>query len=154
MNKPVNSSLLRKSAARVAAVQYLFGYAEHTQGEYVATLKKQLAGNLAEQKLLFGGPYEPHYPLLEALLEGVAQRQEDIDARLTSVLTQDWKRERMSALLIAILQCAIFELFFYKDAKPAVIIDEYTRLTGRFFDEAETNFVYAALGTLATRYTP
>ena len=154
MTKPVNASLQRKSAARVASVQYLFGYAQHTPTGYIAMLKKQLAGNPAEQKLLYGGPYEPHYPLLEAILSGVAQWQADIDKRLESVLTKDWKRERMSTLLIAIMQCAIFELFFYKDAKPMVVIDEYTRLTGRFFDEAETNFVYAALGTLVKRYTP
>ncbi len=83
----------------------------------------------------------------------MAQWQADIDKRLETVLAKEWKRERMSALLVAILQCAIFELFFFKDAKPAVIIDEYTRLTGRFFDEAETNFVYAALGTLVQKFT-
>mgnify|MGYP003394681896 CR=1 FL=1 len=152
----VNPSLQKKSAARLSAVQCLYHHKMNAQTlsppQQVAALKAQLANNRDEQKLLVGAPIEPNYALLEALLEGVAQRQADIDARLDGALTAEWKRDRMSPVLVAILQCAIFELFFHKDGKPAVIIDEYTRLTRSFFGEGEVNFVYGALSTLSKQY--
>lgn len=151
-----NPSLEKKSAARTAAVQCLYTNAlsgkTATPEAQAASLKARLKDNREEQKLIVGAPLEPNYKLLEAILTGVAERREEIDARLDSALSADWKRERMSPVLLAILQCAIYELFFGKEVAPKIIIDEYTRLTRRFFDEAESNFVFAALNTLVCSF--
>lgn len=153
MTQKLNPSLQKKSVARVAATQCLYREAMthdvQNATTWVGALKQQLAGNRSEQRLLVGAPIEPDYKLLEAILAGTKQWQADIDKRLNTVLAADWKRERMSPLLIAILQCAIFELFFHKDAKPAIIIDEYTRLTHSFFGESDVHFIHGALATLA-----
>jgi transcription antitermination factor NusB len=152
----VNLSLQKKSASRLVAVQCLYQMAVESNPRSseacVAAVKKQLAGNKAEQKQVIGSSIEPNYPLLEAILSGVEEWREKISERVESTFSKDWKRERMSPVLIAILECATFELFFHKDSKPGVIIDEYTRLTGRFFDEPEVNFIYGALSALSQRY--
>lgn len=148
----INPSLQRKSAARMAAAQCVYAriisdapLSPHTQ---IAELKARLKDNKNEQKLTLGLPLEPNYPLATAIVEGTLQFADDIDARLNKSLSEEWSRERMSKLLIAILQCAIFELFFYKPAKQKIIIDEYTRLTSRFFSDAEVNFVHGVLQKL------
>ena len=78
-------------------------------------LKERLKNNTGEQKLTLGMMLEPNYPLVSAILEGTLKWQEEIDKRIAGILSKEWTRERMSPILIAILQCSIFELFFYKD---------------------------------------
>lgn len=156
MTSNTNPSLQKKSAARMAAVQCLYTRQmtdiSLAPARQLAALKKRLANNAEEQKLVIGTAIEPSYPLLEAILQGTLEWLPDIEARLDSALSKEWKRERVSPILIAILQCAIFELFFHKDAAPKIIIDEYTKLTGRFFAEAEVNFVHGALSGLHKKF--
>ncbi len=155
--KAPNPSLQKKTAARVSAVQCLYKLAmsgdKISSAKQVLILKKQLEGNKEEQKLQVGVGVEPNYKLVEMLLDGVEEWAPKIDSRLEEVLNGEWKRERMSPLLIAILQCSIFEMFFTKDIAPKIVIDEYARLTRSFFADGEVNFVHAALSTLARKYT-
>src|SRR5688572_19385831 len=152
----VNPSLQKKTAARMAAVQCLYQQAitgdAHAPDAQVANLKSQLHNNRNEQKLLVGAPIEPNYSLLEAILGGIAERKEEIDTRLDGALNEKWTRERMSPLLIALLQCGIFELFFSKEIAPKIVIDEYTKLARSFFSDTEVNFVHGALATLVKAY--
>jgi transcription antitermination factor NusB len=151
-----NPSLQKKTAARVASVQCLYNTAvtgdTPAPGEQVASLKAQLANNRNEQKLLVGLAIEPQYPMVEAVLSGVEQYRDEINLRLDGVLKEGWKRERLSPLLIAILQAAIFEMFFYKDTSAKIVTDEYTNLTRRFLGDGEVNFVHGALSELAKQY--
>jgi N utilization substance protein B len=156
MSDSPNPSLQRKTAARLAAVQCLYqssvsGKAASASSQ-VEDLKAKLKDNREEQKLLVGSTLEPNYPLVETILAGVEERREEIDQRLDGALGETWTRQRTGPLLIAILQCGIFELFFGKEIKPTIIIDEYTRLTRRFFSDAEVDFVHATLNTLVKAY--
>lgn len=151
-----NLSLQKKSAARMAAAQSLYTAAitgeKHTPAQAVSALKKQLENNAQEQKLMVGQPIEPNYALAESLLAGVETFGDDIGAQIDGALSEGWKRERMSPLLLAILQCAVFELFFGKEIKPKIIVDEYTRLTRHFFSDAEVGFVHGLLSKLAEHH--
>jgi N utilization substance protein B len=152
-----NASLQKKTAARMSAVQSLYKFAMSgetlTPAKQVLMLKKQLANNKSEQKIQVGSAIEPNYKLVEMLLGGVEEWAPKIDSRMQEVLSEQWKRERMSPVLVAILQCGIFEMFFAKDIAPKIVIDEYSRLTRNFFEEPEVNFVHAALSKLARKYT-
>lgn len=151
-----NLSLQKKSAARVAAVQCLYKLAMTKEtldpAKQVSALKVQLFRNPEEQKATIGAAVEPNYPLLEAILTGVKKNKKDIDKMIDSALSKEWKRERMSPVLIAILQCAAAELFYYKETPLKVIQDEYTRLTRSFFGEKEVKFVYAVIAQLNENY--
>ena len=151
-----HTSLQKKTAARIAAVQCLYtlsvGGGGISPAQQLLILKKQLSGNKEEQKVMVGAPLEPNYKLVQTLLEGIDKWRRDIDSRLDSVLSTDWKRERMSPLLIAILQCGIFELFFDKDMSPKIVVAEYTRLTRSFFADGEVNFVHASLQKLSQKF--
>jgi N utilization substance protein B len=152
-----NPSLEKKSAARVAAVQCLYTQSFHdTQASYakqVDLLKNRLKNNQSEQKLVVGKAVEPNYALVETILEGVTSNNGEINRRMDSILSEQWTRERMSPVLVAILQCAIYELFFGKEINSSIVLDEYSRITRLFFSEGEIDFVYGALSSLIQRYS-
>ncbi|MEQ1789445.1 MAG: transcription antitermination factor NusB [Rickettsiales bacterium] len=154
--KKSNPSLQKKTAARIAAVQCLYerlvSEVTLTPTSQLSNLKERLANNTGEQKLTLGLMLEPNYSLVTAILEGTLKWQEDIDKRIDGTLSKEWTRERMSPILIAILQCSIFELFFFKDTAHKILIDEYSRLTSRFFAEAEVNFINGALKNLHSHF--
>lgn len=140
----------------MAAVQSVYRAAvaqeELAPKKQVASLQKQLENNKEEQKLL-GLSGEPNYALLQTILEGVQTNTDEIELRLSGALSEGWSRARLSPLMAALLQCGIYELFFYKDLKPKIVIDEYTKIARSFFSEAEVNFVHGALSTLAAQYS-
>lgn len=143
-----NPSLQRKSAARIAAVQCLYLQAmvgPQLPFEQVAMLRKQLKDDPKEQKLLVGMAVEPDYKMLERLLSGVAELRDDLAAHIDAALSKDWTRARMSPLLIAILECGLFEMLYDKGLAAAVVTDEYTRLARSFFAEDEAGFVHGVL---------
>lgn len=151
-----NLSLQKKSASRVAAVQILYRVAMTKEtfdpAKQVSALKVQLFRNPEEQKAVIGAAVEPNYPLLEAILSAIKEYRKDIDKMIASTLSKEWKRERMSPVLIAILQCAVAEFFFAKETPFKVILDEYSRLTRSFFGEPEVKFTFAALSKLNEEY--
>lgn len=151
-----NLSLQKKAASRIAAVQCLYRLAMNKEtldpAKQLSALKVQLFRNPEEQKATIGAAVEPNYPLYEAILVGVHERGKDIEKMLNSVLAKDWKKERMSPVLIAILQAAIAEMFFAKDTPAKVVLDEYVRLTRSFFSEKEVKFVFAVLSALSENY--
>ncbi len=137
----------------MAAVQCLYRQSVNKEitdpAVQVAALKKQLANNKDEQKLQVGMAVEPNYTLLENILSGVEQWHHDIDKQIDSKLSKEWSRARMSPLLLAILQCGVFEMIYFKDTNPKIVIDEYTRLSRSFFADAEAGFVHGLLSALA-----
>ena len=157
MSSNTNPSLQRKTAARIAAVQCIYtrllSDISPDPLRQINALKKRLANNTDEQKLTLGIALEPNYTLLGDIVQGTVEYGVEINFRLDSVLSNEWKRERMSPNLIAILQAAIFELFFHREEPNApVVISEYSRITERFFSDAEVNFVHGALKNLSQKY--
>jgi transcription antitermination factor NusB len=148
-----NPSLQKKTAARTATVQCLYTLAvggdKRTPQELVAALKKRLENNRDEQKLVVGMSLEPNYKMVETLLAGVRERKTDIDARIDGTLSTGWKRERMSPILVSILECGIFEMLFSKEISHKIVIDEYTKLARSFFGEDEVGFVHGALSQVS-----
>lgn len=151
-----NLSLQKKSASRVAAVQCLYKLALTREtlepARQVAALKVQLFKNPEEQKATIGAAVEPNYPFLEQILEAVKTHRKDMEKMVGSVIDKDWKQNRMSPVLIAILHCAIAELFFAKETPLKVVQDEYSRLTRSFFGEREVKFVFAVISALNEQY--
>lgn len=151
-----NTSLQKRTAARIAAIQCIYTRSFHdiklVPAKQVEILKERLHNNKQEQELVVGMRLEPNYKFVESLLDGVESEIDEINHRIDSVLSVQWKRERMSQVLVAILQCAVYELFFGALTKPKIIIDEYVKITRGFFSDAEVDFVYGMLNSLVQRY--
>ncbi|MEZ5692082.1 MAG: transcription antitermination factor NusB [Rickettsiales bacterium] len=152
-----NQSLQKKRAARMAAVQCIYEKlavsSDISPEVQIAELKKHVANNKDEQKLRFGVKLEPNYSLLKDILEGVVKWSGDIEKRIGMVISEKWGAERTSPILVSILRCAIFEMFFYKDTARKIIIDEYSGITGHFFARSEVNFINGALKELDKNFS-
>lgn len=140
----MNRSLREKSAARMAAAQLL--YKMSMRGE------KLSADALLAEYDTYGeeiADLPPNRAFLKKLLAGVAEHGESLEPWVNKALTGEWKKDRMSPLLLAILRLALFELAHFPNVGAPIIVNEYVTLTGRFFSDAEAGFVNASLNRLA-----
>lgn len=134
-----NRSLKEKSAARLAAAQLV--YQAWMNGE--AVQPKKLLAHYADYQVEDDVP--PNKGMLAKLLEGVETHAEALEPLVEKLLTENWKKERMSKLMLAILTLGVFELAHFRETKAGIIISEYVSLAERFFSTAESKFVFAAL---------
>lgn len=137
-----------RRAARLAAVQAL--YQMEISGDGAAEVAEQfIAHRFAE--LREAGTAQPDQSFFIAILEGVPPNQMEIDRAIAGALSRTWKLERVDSILRAVLRCGVFELVVRRDVPALVVIDEYVRVAGAFFDGDEPGFVNAALDTIARR---
>jgi N utilization substance protein B len=138
-----------RSAARLAAVQALYQMELTGTGaeETVFEFTEHRFGREAE----IGTAGEVDREFFAALVNGVPQHQDEIDAGIIKVLSADWRLTRIDSILRAILRAAAFELIAMKDVPAKVVIDEYVDVSHAFFSGDEPSFVNAALDRLAHR---
>jgi N utilization substance protein B len=91
----------------------------------------------------------PPDPFASALVRGVAEHQDDLDARLEAAAT-NWTLERMAMLDRAILRLGTFELCFLPDVPRAVAIDEAVELAKAYSTDESPRFVNGVLARIAS----
>lgn len=150
-----NLSLRRKTAARVAAIQSLYGVSigsnSFSPAKLVAEYRDRLEERPGDKTLTKDAP---NWGMMESILSGVHEHLEEVDGLINENLQENWKRERMSKLSIIILQTGIFELRFHDTLKTGVLLKEYGDLAARFLDATEIDFVTALLNKLAPKLRP
>jgi N utilization substance protein B len=138
-----------RSAARLAAVQALY------QMELTGVDAEEAVGEFVEHRFgrepETGTAGELDAEFFAAVVRGVPQHQEEIDAGITNCLSTEWRLSRIDSILRAILRAAAFELIALKDVPAKVVIDEYVDVSHAFFSADEPSFVNAALDKLARR---
>jgi transcription antitermination factor NusB len=134
----------RKRKAREAAVQCIYLLYLMEQPLSAARLEKEYyehwQADSEELEPAFSDAL-PDKPLFRRLLEGVVSERTAIEARIRTLLRPEWPFERMSPLLRALLVCAVHELTSNAKMPAPKLIDEYVRLTNRFFEPEEAAFV-------------
>src|SRR3546814_14773226 len=73
---------------------------------------------------------------------------------IAACLSDDWKVERLEAVLRAILRAAAYELSERHDVPPRVVITEYVDLADAFFAGKEPAMVNGVLDCLARAMRP
>lgn len=141
-----------RRAARLAAVQALYqmelggGNADQVVAEFDRhRLGKEIDGES------FG---EVDRKLFADLVRGVAIGCSDLDSMIAACLSEDWKVERLEAVLRAILRAAAFELSERHDVPPRVVITEYVDLADAFFSGKEPALVNGVLDCVARAIRP
>ncbi|MCI0371802.1 MAG: transcription antitermination factor NusB [candidate division NC10 bacterium] len=92
-----------------------------------------------------------HYA--EALVRGVAERGEIIDAAIQGV-AEHWAFERLALVDRNILRLAAYELLFCEDIPPKVAINEAIELAKAYGGEESGRFVNGLLDALRSRPRP
>ncbi len=105
---------------------------------------------LSEAFATYEGYFKPSRRAMEfakELVNGVAERQEEIDAWIER-FSKHWKLARMSAIDRNILRLATYELLFRPDIPPKVSINEAVELAKSFGSEESAAFVNGILDAI------
>ena len=142
----------RKSAARLAAVQALYQI-DHSSATSDSVLEQFLRYRLGDS---FGidGEVRPNKNLFSEIVEGVAGRQKEIDAVVSSFLTEKWSFDRLEIILRAILRAGVYELTARMDTPARVVITEYVDVAHAFYNDREPGLVNGMLDRIAHTLRP
>ena len=143
--KPPERKGERRTAARRLAVQALYQI-EMSGADAANVIKEFRAHRLAEAGT---GKAAPDAKLFAAVVAAAATRQAEIDALISPALAEDWKLERLDAVMRALLRAGVAELADFPETPARVIIDEYMHVAHAFFPAKETGFVNGILDRLA-----
>ncbi|MDR3440832.1 transcription antitermination factor NusB [Telmatospirillum sp.] len=160
-NKGKNKSALRRSTARLAAVQALY-QSELTGHPADRVLEDFLQYGIGSSVTLgqdadedsAGGEVEhilapPDGALLAVIFRGATARREVLDEMIAGALTGDWTVERLESVLRAILRGGAFELIDCPDVPVRVVISEYVDIAHAFYSGPEPGLVNAVLDRIA-----
>lgn len=139
----------RRTETRLAAIKTLYAQeVDTTSGKSVSEfmLDTMTYYDANEEELVDG---EIERAFLKELIEGVFTHLETIDTSIRGRLSDTWPYERLSPIIRATLRLAVFELALVDSTPHNVIIDEYTTLTGHYFDEQDIAFVNSILDKIA-----
>ena len=76
---------------------------------------------------------------------GVINNREDLDKKI-SLYLKNWKFERISKIIISILEIAFYEIIYVDDVDFPIAINEAVELAKKFFGEEGSSFVNGVLG--------
>lgn len=79
------------------------------------------------------------------IIEGVIEKREEIKANLASCLKENWRINRISQILLAILEVALYEIKYSMDIEPRAAINEALNLCDEFADPKNKPFVNGIL---------
>jgi N utilization substance protein B len=137
----------RRAGARLAAVQALY------QMEQTGQSARSVIADFMEDRLGLndeGEPVEEADPdLFKSVVEGVVDRQEQVDAAIMKRLAEGWKIERLDATSRAILRGAVYELIAEIGLPSQIILDEYVSLAHAFFEGSEPKFINGLLDAVS-----
>jgi transcription antitermination protein NusB len=137
----------RRSGARLAAVQALY------QMEQTQQSVRSVIADFMEDRLGLndeGEPIEEADPdIFRAIVDGVVERQEQIDAAIMKRLAEGWKIERLDATSRAILRAGVYELVAEIGLPSQIILDEYVSIAHAFFEGAEPKFINGLLDAVS-----
>jgi N utilization substance protein B len=143
----MNDSLRKKHAARIAAVQILY---ERAMLNHKAKADKLINDYLRESADdAEWNENSPDKSWLKKLIHGTLDNAERIEPKLEAMIGEEWSKERLSPVILALLRCAIYEITYQTALKPAIIIDEYVTIAHAFVDEKDSAFVNGALHKLS-----
>jgi transcription antitermination protein NusB len=137
----------RRSGARLAAVQALYQM-EQTEQSTRSVIADFMGDRLGLNDE--GEPIEEADPdIFKAIVNGVVEHQEHIDAAIMKRLATGWKIERLDATSRAILRAAVYELLAEISLPSQIILDEYVSLAHAFFEGAEPKFINGLLDAVS-----
>lgn len=145
-----SKSVLRRSVARLAAVQTIF-QSNNSQSSIAEIVTQYHEHFLPELLAEFELDYidDQHYT---KLVYQSASRKKDIDAIIAPLLRDDWRLERLGIVERSVISVALIELTEVMHIPALAIITEYTALADSCGGDGD--FINAILDRLARHYRP
>lgn len=150
---PKNSSkvcvIRGRTAARLGAIQALYQLEQEPRDPTQVVLEFTL--HRFNQVIEGVKAMNPDSELFSEIVLGAQQHQQSIDEMIATVLSADWRLERLDAVVRAILRAATYELVHNPLVPTPVVINEYVELAKSFYEGREAGFVNASLDVLAQK---
>lgn len=142
-----------RSLARLLAVQTLFCLRFESFSDPKMVMDEMMHLHLGADE---GVPLmtEVDRDFFEDIVSGAHRSHGELQRKLESVLTGEWKYHRLENVLAVILEAAAYELMVRLDVPKAVVMDEYVELTKAFYNGKEPAFVNGILQELAKTLRP
>lgn len=148
----MNKSLLKKRAARLAAVQALYagsiGLERKSAKELAATIQEQWKDSKVNDDQQWPADVTPDGSLLEKILVQTIDSRSFIDAAIDKLILPGWSKERMSPLMLCIFVACGAERLDDQKKPRAMLIGEYTDVASGFLSDEELNYMHKALNLL------
>ena len=122
-----------RTVARVAAVQAIFEKGSNPDGKSDA---KFLSSTFDQKRV--------NKKIFENILGGFEKNFEAVDELIEKNLSEEWKFERLTEILKAILRAGIADMK-YNDTPKNVVLSEYVSIADSFVEADEVRFVNALL---------
>ena len=144
MSKGPHNKLRRQS--RLSAVQALY------QMDVASLTSQQVIMEFLNHRFGFedeAGMVAADEDYFEDLVNGVVERQDEIDKMIAKNLSKNWTIKRLDLTLRAILRGGSYEILRRPDVPALVIIDQYVSITAEFHEDNQTGFVNRVLENMA-----
>ena len=136
-----------RSAARLGAVQAL--YEMEISGKPIGLVVPEFEAHWLGREVEGFEMKPAETKFFRAIVEGVIERQHEIDRAIDAVLAKGWPLVRIEAVIRAILRSGGYELLARKDVPVKVVIHEYGDIAAAFYEGDEIGMVSAVLDALA-----
>jgi N utilization substance protein B len=130
MSKGPHNKLRRQS--RLSAVQALY------QMDVASLTSKQVIMEFLNHRFGFedeAGMVAADETYFEDIINGVVERQDEIDNIIAENLSKNWTIKRLDLTLRAILRAGSYEILRRPDVPALVIIDQYVSITSEFHED-------------------
>jgi transcription termination factor NusB len=148
----MNKSLMKKRAARLAAVQALYasslGLEKKSAKDLANTIRDQWKDSKVNEDQHWPADVIPDATLLEKILIQTIDSRPLIDASIDKLILPGWKKERMSPLMLCIFVACGAERLDDQKKPRAMLIGEYTDVASGFLSEEELAYMHKALNLL------
>ena len=138
--------------ARLSAVQAVF---QLLQGDDKAS---DIVAQFLDFRMAEGGdagmPGEADRPFFSSLVRGVEADQAALLQLVEGALASDWTLARLDRLMRAVLVTGVHEMKARRDVPAPVIISEYGRVAGEFYQGNEPGCVTSVLDRVGRRLRP
>ena len=155
MSKNKNKNIVKKSLARLIAVQTLYQYdfyRQNHQDRDILDLLNDSPDNILdenEDKNNKSCRKQADLAFSEKILSSIILILPDIDKQIISCLKDPWTIDKLPDVMLSILRCAVFELKIIRNIPLKVIINEYVDIAGSFYDNKQVSFVNSILDTIS-----
>ena len=137
----------RRSVARLLAVQALYQIELNRETDPDTVVREFARHRFGHE--INGDRYGEADPVLFAdIVRGATAEREQLDATISTALTEEWPLGRLDAVLRAILRAGAYELVRRCDIPPRVSISEYTTVAHAFFSGKEPGLANGVLDKL------
>lgn len=148
-----NILMVKKSIARLMAVQILFQYDFYNKSKEIEDIKEEM---LDHYLIDFKSDIKSYRSKIDKkhlnnIISNILQSTEILDQEIEEFLDPEFTLKKIENLTCQILRAAIFEIKYFDKIPAKVIINEYTDIAASFAGESKVKFVNSILENIAKK---